>query len=93
MLRIKKHDRGALFKEVSEEGKSKGRPGHGVEVIGTCQELEIPDVNTTDTTKAAVKRAVIGHHEKELKKEMEGGKEYKKMLTSRRRTSKKFRYT
>ena len=64
-----------------EEGRAKGWPGLSEEVTEICKQLDIPDVNDVLITKASLKKAIIYHHGKEVKKEMEGLEESQKLYS------------
>ena len=44
--------------QVYEEGRSRGWPGIGQEVVGICHDLGIPDVNQELISKKEVKQSV-----------------------------------
>ena len=80
LLRIKKHDKSTLCRQVYEKGRANGWPGLGVEVTDICNELEIPDANDVEVSKAEVKKAIFDHHYNSMKKEMEESKPGSKKL-------------
>ena len=71
LTRIKSHDTDTLCRQVYEEGRANGWPGLGREVTQICEELGIPDINDVSLTKLELKRAIFGHHYKDLKKELD----------------------
>ena len=76
LLRIKKHDKQTLCRQVYEEGRTRGWPGLGEEVTGICHALGIPDANELIITKQEVKRAIVQHHYNDM---VESVKEKKKL--------------
>ena len=81
LLRIKKQPEGVLARQVYEEGRAKGWPGLSEDVSNICKQLVIPDVNDALISKASLKKAILGHHYKELKQEMEGLEESQKLYS------------
>jgi hypothetical protein len=61
LIRIKNHEKDALCRQIYEEGKAKGWPGLGKEVIDICKEINIPDVNNEAVAKTIVKEAIFNH--------------------------------
>ena len=72
LMRIKKHEKGTLCRDVYEEGKLKEWPGLGKEVTEICQVIGIPDVNNVVVSKHDVKRAISKHHYSDMINTVEG---------------------
>ena len=80
-MRIGNHEEDTLCRQIDEEGKSRGWPGLGKDVIDICKTIDIPDVNETLVPKSVVKTAIFNHRYKEIKTEIDSMKKLEPIRT------------
>ena len=74
--KIHKQDLDSLVRNVYIEQLQHGWPGLATEVTSICKQIGIPDVNRNVVQKDKIKEAILYHHYKDLKENIN---KYKKM--------------
>ena len=59
-----------MSRQVYEEGKANDWPGLAKEVTDICSQLGIPDLNNVYVPKEDIRKAILNHHQNDLKEEI-----------------------